>query len=399
MTYSLQIRQMGLFSTVVTPAAVYVSLAAGSGNPIRCSEGICEYNPEYLLIFMILLVCALFTRQLFQLKGRLLVLACLSAALLICAQASSMPAFVYGKIFGGLISSAFVLVFAGHLLKTGGLDGFAGGIARVLLIVLMFTIAYKSRFDLLDRDVPYMFNGPIVFGWLMGLGALSAVHLMLQHRSWLWAIGALALTGGVFWSGSKGPILAYFLSGFFLYVSSARNSRRLLLQLLCMGITLILVSYYLDLYALMSETRFGLLLQIADVGVDVTEGSVGVRVSSYEDALRLIGQNIPFGIGPGNFALINRELMYPHNVHLEILLEYGLVPFLAYVAAIVYALAKSGQLLRSIILFFLICMTFSGDVSYLRFLLPFILLNAVANHQSPRQQLTATQHSVATFRL
>ena len=399
MTRSLQIKQLGFFSAVIAPAAVYVSLAAGSGNPVRCHENVCGYIPEYLLISMVLVFFATFTRQFVQLKGRLLVLAFLSLALLMYAQVSPMPAFVYGKVFGGLISSAFILVFAGHLLKTGGVDGFANSIARVMLIVLILTIVYKSRGDLLDRDVSYLLNGPIVFGWLMGFGALCAVNLMLEHQSWRWAIGALALTGGVFWSGSKGPILAYFLAVFFLFVSSGKYFRKLMLQSFLVGVILILAAYQLDLYSLLNETRFGLLLQIANDGVDITEGSVGVRASSYAEALELIGQNLPLGIGPGNFALYNPALMYPHNVHLEILLEYGLIPFLVYVAVIVYALARSGSLFRAIILFFLICMMFSGDASYLRFLLPFILLCTVANPQSQWRQPIARHHSVSIFQL
>jgi O-antigen ligase len=191
----------------------------------------------------------------------------------------------------------------------------------------------------------------------------------------------LALTGGVFWSGSKGPIIAYFFAVFYLFISSGKYFRKLILIIFFGGLILILVAYQLDLYSLFNETRFGLLLQIANDGVDFTEGSVGVRASSYAQALDLIGQNFLLGIGPGNFALHNSTLMYPHNVHLEILLEYGLIPFLVYVAVIVYALVRSGSLFRAIILFFLICMFFSGDTSYLRFLLPFILLCNVSNLQ------------------
>jgi O-antigen ligase len=231
----------------------------------------------------------------------------------------------------------------------------------------------------------------------MGFGALCAVNLMLEHRSWRWGIVVLALTSGVFWSGSKGPILAYFVAVFFLFISCAKYFRRLILQSFLGLIILILAAYQLDLHSLLSETRFGLLLQVANEGVDIKEGSVGARISSYAQALELIGQNFPLGIGPGNFALYDQILMYPHNVHLEILLEYGFFPFIVYVAVIVYALARSSPLIRAIILFFLICMSFSGDASYLRFILPFILLCTVSKPQPQWRQPSPRQHSVSSL--
>ena len=74
--------------------------------------------------------------------------------------------------------------------------------------------------------------------------------------------------------------------------------------------------------------------------------------------------------------------MYPHNVHLEVLLEYGLMVFAVYAALLVYSVIHGNPLIRSIIIFFVICMSFSGDVSYLRYLIPFLFLNILYPNQA-----------------
>jgi O-antigen ligase len=44
--------------------------------------------------------------------------------------------------------------------------------------------------------------------------------------------------------------------------------------------------------------------------------------------LDIFSKNIFFGGGAGSFRYLNPILFYPHNVHFEILVEYGLFLFI-----------------------------------------------------------------------
>ena len=365
------------------PSAIYASLASGAGNPIRCHESSCDISLAYLAITVILILVTSFIRV----KGLVLLqLILLSFGFLILAMigyTSYIPLFVYSKAWGAFIASGFALLFMVYHIQYEGYVGLAHGFVRIMLMVLGLTFLFKAaQSGLMDRDVPYLLNGPIVFGWLMGIGALSSVYILILERSLINLLIAISLFLAVIWSGSKGPILAYLLSAIFMYVVIGGFRFGRLMQI-CIFLTVVTIAVILSVSTeKMLDSRLGLLFDIYMNGVDYSEGSVGVRLASYESSLQLISENLFSGIGPGAFAKYEPELMYPHNVHLEVLLESGLMVFAVYAALVVYGVIHGNPLIRSIIIFFVICMSFSGDVSYLRYLMPFLLLNILYPNQA-----------------
>jgi hypothetical protein len=289
-----------------------------------------------------------------------------------------MPEFVYTKAWGGGLASGFVFIFMVHLILHLGMRGLALGLTRIMFLVLVVTALFKASVGgVMDRDIPYLLNGPIVFGWLMGLGALCSVYVLTLERSLFNALICICLSLGVLLSGSKGPILSFAFSAIFLYFTVGGFTFTKLRLIAGLGLLAIAAIFLSDSANSLSESRFGLLVDIYDNGINYSEGSVGVRLAAHESAVGLIQENIMTGIGPGRFAEHDPMLMYPHNVHLEVLLEYGLVIFTVYALFIIFGITQGDPLIRSIVLFFVICMSFSGDVSYLRYLLPFLLLHTL----------------------
>lgn len=367
-----------LFDGWVVPLAIYVSLVSGAGNPIRCFESQCEFFPLYLLILVPLVLAMPLVRIYTATIPHLGFVSAVFFVLCCVGYFSPLPAFVYSKAWGGFLATAWLILFIYHLVRSYGLSGFSQRLARTLAVILWLTILSKMYSgEVMDRDVPYLMNGPIVFGWLMALGALCSLYSALLDGSLSNLTRTVFLSIGVLWSGSKGPIVAFFISAIFLYwtVSGIASFRaKLIAAVALFGLLGILV---LDVESLLSESRFKIFLDILYSGVDLSEGSVGVRLDAYESALSILADSIFFGIGPGGFAAHFSDLMYPHNVHLEILLEYGLLVFISYVSILVYAVVKGNNLFRSIVLFFAIALSFSGDLSYFRYILPFLILCTV----------------------
>lgn len=367
-----------LLNNWVVPGAIYVALASGAGNPIRCHESSCDFSAAYLAITAALFFIAPFIQGCGRVVPQLIVLGFGLLIFGVIGYASPMPEFVYSKAWGGFLASGFVLFFMVHLLLQVGLRGLALGLARIMFLVLGATFLFKVAVGgVMDRDIPYLLNGPIVFGWLMGMGALCALYLFILERGLVNALGSICLSLGVLWSGSKGPILAYALSTIFLYIAVGGFTFAKLRLITVLGLTAVAAILLVDPADSLSESRFGLLVDIYENGINYSEGSVGVRLAAQESAVGLIQENPMTGIGPGGFAEHDPLLMYPHNVHLEVLLEYGLFIFTAYALFMMHGVARGNPLIRSIVLFFVISMSFSGDLSYLRYLLPFLLLSTL----------------------
>lgn len=231
----------------------------------------------------------------------------------------------------------------------------------------------------MDRDVSYLLNGPIVFGWLMGIGGLCAFFVAMKTRSatdWLQVAG---LGFGVLMSDSKGPIIAFVLCAAFYYVSILGvGAMRRAAKVVCGAFVLAVVGCLAGEGELLSGTRLGLLFEVVSEGTNASEGSVGVRAAAFEQALEL-ALDLLHRYRTGGVCCPHPALMYPHNVHLEVLLEYGLLPFVAYGGLIAAAMYMANASIRTLILFVVICLSFSGDVSYLRFLLPLLFLPAVVD--------------------
>jgi hypothetical protein len=372
------------FNRWMVPSSIYIALAAGAGLPIRCHDAACDFSVEYLIIAAPLIALLPVLELPWRARLAISVLVLGGVYLAAFTTIATFPEFVFAKAYGGFFAAAIVYAYMAHAVTEEGFDGFARGFARVALAVLAFTAIYRLPEGLMDRDVSYLLNGPIVFGWLMGIGGLCAFFVAMKTRSatdWLQVAG---LGFGVLMSDSKGPIIAFVLCAAFYYIILGVGAMRRAAKVVCGAFVLAVVGCLAGEGELLSGTRLGLLFEVVSEGTNASEGSVGVRAAAFEQALELALNILPYGIGPGEFAVHDPALMYPHNVHLEVLLEYGLLPFVAYGGLIAAAMYMANASIRTLILFVVICLSFSGDVSYLRFLLPLLFLPAVVDPAAHR---------------
>ena len=243
------------------------------------------------------------------------------------------------------------------------------------LIILFATLIYKLQFGFFDREINFFLNGPIVYGWMMGFGGIVSFHLFKVTRSRVYLFFILIFIVALFWTQSKGPIIA-FAVGFFLYLWMSSTWRfRLLILGVFFGMSILLMVFFADIEG-MDNSRLSAIARIfQQSSPDTDEGSIGIRWVLIEEAFRNFMDSPLIGSGLGNF--IFDEHLYPHNQHLEILSELGIFAACLHVIFITVALIKANNLNKSLMFFFIIGASFSGNISYLRFIYPFALLSII----------------------
>ena len=179
-----------------------------------------------------------------------------------------------------------------------------------------------------DGRMTALGGGPIVFARWMGFGIITLLFLPVKIKyiykySLILIFFILALA-----TGSRGPILGLFLTGF-VYVFLNFNR--------------VIVRISLGVFLLISVLVFsGVEKQIAKLGnskrvfMNISKKGGSKQSTSTRNNLAigsfLLLQNYPLGVGAGNWQLITNKLSpthlmpleYPHNLVLEVACEYGI---------------------------------------------------------------------------
>lgn len=278
------------------------------------------------------------------------------------------------KIDSAILGTSLSFLLAAATIRRYGFLEFLREFLLVGLVILFFTVIYKILFGFSDRSVRFFLNGPIVFGWLMGLMGVVALSLWQKTKLRRYLLFVAIFFVAVVWTQSKGPLLAFLVVGVFVFLIQMRVRQRLW-TIAFLGL-LVLGASQLNLSEIFAETRFAAIERILKNSTsDADFGSVDVRARMYDDALGLADRYPVTGVGVGNWqALTNSDYLYPHNQHLEILAELGVFYFFAYAVLVLYAFAVGGGVIRSIIVFLMVAASFSGDLSYTRYIFLFSLL-------------------------
>ena len=179
-----------------------------------------------------------------------------------------------------------------------------------------------------DGRMTVLGGGPIVFARWMGFGIITLLFLPVKIKyiykySLILIFFILALA-----TGSRGPILGLFLTGF-VYVFLNFNR--------------VIVRISLGVFLVISVLVFsGVEKQIAKLGnskrvfMNISKKGGSKQSTSTRNNLAigsfLLLQNYPLGVGAGNWQLITNKLSpthlmpleYPHNLVLEVACEYGI---------------------------------------------------------------------------
>ena len=285
------------------------------------------------------------------------------------------------KISNLLGSSIVATYFFSWIVHVIGWDGFLRLWLWSLLLFLFCALLYKISTGFWDREVPFLFLGPIVFARLMGLGMLfSFVAYKAKWRHLFVAVFFLA----VLWTASKGPILFIVFFLFILYILFGNPGERWSFLSICASIfVVIMITDHIPLVGSLNrlEALFVHINSNLSIWLILYELD-SVRFSIFKETFDLIVSK-PWGVGLGNWKehIWIYQLDYPHNLLLEIFSEAGvllgmvvLLPFLSFLFGKHVGLVTAGA-------FLFLCQQVSGDLLDARYLLCFSTLVIIHLYQ------------------
>lgn len=174
---------------------------------------------------------------------------------------------------------------------------------------------------------------------LLALYAIAAI-LVKRRADPLQLLLLLLSIGASIKTGSRGPILAVLLSAAIVMVAMYGASQLHRIVPALVGL-IVAVGVFLRFAPAAISSRFTL----AAVSVQENSGE-GDRIDLWRTALHVVDDNVN-GIGMGNFLSYQRFVSVPHNIFLEIAVEFGVVIAVAFLAACVVASRRAVLTLRS----------------------------------------------------
>lgn len=296
---------------------------------------------------------------------------------------STRPDYGAFKFFNLLAVTIIVVPLLSNAAERVGFEAVARIIVLILSVLLAGAVVYKLKYGFFDRQVLFLMNGPIVFGRLMGIGALLS---LLTLRGTPRYVGFAVFSLAVLWTMSKGPLLALIfttiVSAFWLLKGSERwwFLSSVLLAIAMVGI------FAWETIASYDWGRLAILWQLLTSGLQYASAdpeSLGARYVIYLTTLEQIFAH-PLGVGLGSWSTIvpeNYALDYPHNLVLELWSECGLVLGTIGLIPFVLFLAPGHSAMRGAGLFLFMAQMVSGDLLDARFLLCFSLLAYIQYQQ------------------
>lgn len=216
------------------------------------------------------------------------------------------------------------------------------GVSCLLAILALFGLTTVVR---ADGRMTALGGGPIVFARWMGFAIITLFFLPIKinkiYKSLLIIIFfVLALA-----TGSRGPILGLFLTGFIFMLL---NFNRVILKLFLSVLLLISIIFFTGMGKKISK-----LGNSKRVFMNITKKGGSKQSTSTRSNLAigafLVMQNYPLGVGAGNWQVTANKLNpthlmpleYPHNLLLEIACEYGIHTMILFLILILYVVYMS----------------------------------------------------------
>lgn len=280
---------------------------------------------------------------------------------------------LFGTLLGFMLSA--------HLIVRHGWAGVLKALVAAGIIVLILTLAFKATFGFWARDVRFLLNGPIVFGWLMGLMALIAWAFWECRREKKFLLLFFGFFLAVVWTESKGPLIALLLVIFGrpLLATVVKRGARLKSAIAVIILLATVWFAYASFNEIVLESRYGAGLRLLQGDLhESDEGSVGIRLQMLNEAAALAQESPWSGIGLGNWIGASASgFYYPHNQHVEVLIELGLFVFLLHLIFLSWGVVSAPSDIRWILVFLVLVASFSGDIAYLRYPFLFVLLSTL----------------------
>lgn len=268
------------------------------------------------------------------------------------------------KAYLGVLLPITLVVFIAN--KPDSEENYLTYFMRFGLALSVIAILYKVRMGFFDRSVSFGLLGSIPFGWMTGMAFLATI--LKKDRGFFEHLLTLFFFSMVLWTGSKGPLLALViicLLNFNQILGKSISAKFIIL--IGVSLSIFILSFYVQ--DIRSVRMFVELLSNPDEYVEGGgKGSIGTRADYLLISQDLFLKNPIVGVGFGGWQsgnLVGHK--YPHNIYVELLAETGIVGFFIFVVVLVMAFSKTR--LFYLALFGLVTLSFSGDLSYLRYAL------------------------------
>jgi O-antigen ligase len=241
-------------------------------------------------------------------------------------------------------------------------------------------------------------SNTIELGRYAGMVGIYVILRAAQRSAFIFFLSVVALIviiGVMLGSGSRGPILGVIIAlstAFFIF---HRGDAKVVVRILFLVAAVVV---FLSMATAVLPARSVQRIEMFFSSDGFAQSSDNSSVILRENALRVAIENIndhPMGIGVGGFERItrthSREMVYPHNIILEILMENGWITGLFFIALMLITLHRSAstaltektveaQVVFSLIIFFFINALVSGDLNDNRFLFALISITLAAYH-------------------
>lgn len=349
------------------PLMAYLLLATGTILPLYAFGVLFPLHTAIILFYFF----AFATRPGF---AHSLIFTCVSLfpmlVVYLIASTRSADAMLIGERLEGafLVTTVVATLLAVYTIKNGE-AGFQTGLLNAAVLILLLTILYKVQVGFFDRGQRFFLNGPIVFGWFMGLAALTAIIRTIdgQYSSLIGMVLVSSFTTAVIWSQSKGPLVALVVAVGLFGIPRLKR-RRILLYLF---VSAVILSFIFQILPDDMVARYLVFGRFFNATYDLNDfGSVGIRSILWQDAITMFLKNPLFGVGAGNWQFetpLQVEFAYPHNLTLELAAETGMLGLTVYFALLGITFFHSSSWVRTVLVYCLICTSFSGDFEYFRF--------------------------------
>lgn len=346
---------------------LYLIIATGAILPIYVDEILFPFHTVYAAIYFAFLLRFSANRAAFF-RGMCLLLPITLVMMVGVFRANDIP-YALEKIEGGVLASLLAAVVAAHCLQRYGMKEFLASYTNVTLAILAATMIYRVAlgYEIGSRDGRFLINGPITYGWLMGIAATIGLFLYHHTRRKKYLIYVGIFSFMIFITGSKGPAVAFFAASAVFLIYTLKTKKVWVLALSAV-LAITVSGQVLTIEALGRFAALGRILR-GELG-EGDFGSIGIRLIAWADSLAIFESHIFWGVGLGNWAdYSSTELRYPHNFFFEIASEMGLFGLAAFALLILVLLQSRVFFVFLYLVFFLVALSFSGNMSYYRYLL------------------------------
>lgn len=272
---------------------------------------------------------------------------------------------------GAILSTFFIVNILYIYLKKYSLYELSNYFIKSMLILLFVTVLYKINYGFFDRNIRFFLNGANVFGWLMGYSALFSLLAYFSYKMPKYLIALVCFFLALIWTQSKGALLGTLLCFSFFLIFKSKVLTKFISILIFMALISFKEIIFNFLILSFPDSRLIAIIRILNSDVEeVDNGSVSVRSFMLKEGLQLFSQHPFQGVGLGNYKFLTiYGFDYIHNINFEVFLECGLIVGFIYLLFVFFGLIRANYFIRLTIIFFLITASFSGDISYLHFIL------------------------------